>query len=256
MSEKPSYYAILTAEVRYAKNLTNLQKLLYAEITALSEKDGFCWASNEYFAKLYDKHNTYISQTLSNMNKKGYIDIFVDIKSGNKRKIYIGGIYKNLKTSLEKPKDPSLEKPKDNTTSINTKTNKRSQSSRSEISYQPITEKNPGCPQTKWRNKKRAEIGKQPTYSQNTLLEDIRYFKDEAMRLHGISFETLSAPSGKMLKGFKNVSKYAELKEIVDWWLKIGGEYADYTPDAFISESTINKYEAKNNKKPKIYDDV
>ncbi len=45
----PNYYAIVPAPVRYAKDLSEFQKLLYAKITALSQKDGFCYASNNYF---------------------------------------------------------------------------------------------------------------------------------------------------------------------------------------------------------------
>ena len=50
---KPSYYAIIPAEVRYS-NLKPNAKLLYGEITALSSKEGYCFATNNYFAKLYN----------------------------------------------------------------------------------------------------------------------------------------------------------------------------------------------------------
>lgn len=118
----------------------------------------------------------------------------------------------------------------------------------SELSYSPVSQPKPGCPQTHWKNKKRVATGKKPTFAANDLLGKIRYFKELAMEIHGQDFSTLNQPSGKMLKGFKSVSKYADLKEIINWWFEGGGEYADYTPDAFISESTVNKFKAKSKK--------
>lgn len=54
LEERPSYYTVIPARVRYNKNISIGAKLLYGEITALCEKHGFCWASNEYFSNLYD----------------------------------------------------------------------------------------------------------------------------------------------------------------------------------------------------------
>ena len=54
MEEKPNYYAIIPAEVRYDKQLKPNEKLLYGEITSLATKTGECWASNNYFADLYE----------------------------------------------------------------------------------------------------------------------------------------------------------------------------------------------------------
>lgn len=54
MSEQPSYYSIITANVRYDNRLTDSEKLLFAEITSLSNKYGYCTATNSYFARLYE----------------------------------------------------------------------------------------------------------------------------------------------------------------------------------------------------------
>lgn len=90
--ETPNYYAVIPAEIRYSKELSMFQKLLYAEITALTQKDGYCWASNKYFAELYDVSERYISQSINSLKEKGFLQIFVDKEAGNKRKIYIGKI--------------------------------------------------------------------------------------------------------------------------------------------------------------------
>jgi hypothetical protein len=37
--ETPNFYAIIPADIRYSKELSMFQKLLYAEITALTQKD-------------------------------------------------------------------------------------------------------------------------------------------------------------------------------------------------------------------------
>ena len=53
MKTTPSYFAVIPANVRYDSRLSANEKLLYGEITALANKDGYCWASNAYFAELY-----------------------------------------------------------------------------------------------------------------------------------------------------------------------------------------------------------
>jgi hypothetical protein len=70
MKEKPSYYAVIPADIRYAEDLSELQKLLYGEVTALCNKEGFCWASNSYFANLYGKSPRWIRNTINDMAKK------------------------------------------------------------------------------------------------------------------------------------------------------------------------------------------
>ncbi|HDA7284410.1 TPA: helix-turn-helix domain-containing protein [Staphylococcus aureus] len=90
MTDQPSYYSIITANVRYDNRLTDSEKLLFAEITSLSNKYGYCTASNGYFATLYSVVKETISRRISNLNKFGYLKIEI-IKDGNEvkqRKMY------------------------------------------------------------------------------------------------------------------------------------------------------------------------
>lgn len=73
----PSYMAYLPAKVRYDPELRPNAKLLYAEITALADAKGYCWASNAYFSKLFDMVPKSISRLISLLGEKGYIMIEV-----------------------------------------------------------------------------------------------------------------------------------------------------------------------------------
>ncbi|MBX5322547.1 DnaD domain protein [Staphylococcus caprae] len=90
MSEQPSYYSIITANVRYDNRLTDSEKLLFAEITSLSNKYGYCTASNNYFATLYQVVKETISRRISKLQSLGYLKVEL-VKQGNEvkqRKIY------------------------------------------------------------------------------------------------------------------------------------------------------------------------
>ncbi len=89
MSEQTNYYAIIPADVRYCKDLTPSAKLLYGEITALANKEGFCWASNSYFGELYGVDARTIQRWLLNLKKCGFIYIENEPKDGSTlRKIF------------------------------------------------------------------------------------------------------------------------------------------------------------------------
>lgn len=116
--ENPAYYAVIPANVRYSK-IPSSAKLLYGELTALAQKQGFCFASNAYFAELYGVEPTTVSGWLRSLYESGFIKVQVDKKAGNKRRIYIADPLREIQnTSSEKSEDPSSEKSEDNNTSI------------------------------------------------------------------------------------------------------------------------------------------
>lgn len=123
------YYSIIPAHVRYDKDLTPNAKLLYAEITSLCNEYGYCWATNDYFAQLYNVSTTSISKWISSLVQNGYITTQIEYKEGTKQilKRYIrivnDPIQEKLNTSLTKVKDPIEEKLKDNNKNIILNTN-------------------------------------------------------------------------------------------------------------------------------------
>lgn len=82
--EKPNYYSIIPANIRYDKELMANAKLLYGEITALCNDKGICWAGNEYFAELYSVSKETISRWISQLCKKGYINTKIFYKKDSK----------------------------------------------------------------------------------------------------------------------------------------------------------------------------
>jgi len=104
---KPNYYAIISAEVRYS-DITPNAKLLYAEITAFCNMNGECFASNRYFAELYNKSKVTISKWIKELVENGFIETSYTYKEGSKEidKRYItilkGGVKENLTTPIKK----------------------------------------------------------------------------------------------------------------------------------------------------------
>lgn len=96
-----SYYAIIPAGVRYDKSICANAKLLYGEITALCNQEGYCWASNLYFAKLYEVSNKSVSIWINSLINGGYLTVEIDIKNGNKRKLFISDLWKKASIPME-----------------------------------------------------------------------------------------------------------------------------------------------------------
>lgn len=118
MAEAPSYYAIIPANVRYDQNLPGKAILLYGEITALCNQKGYCWASDDYFAKLYGVTKMTVQNWLKSLERENYISREVTYKKDTKEiehrliRIEMTPTKKNLGT-------PTQKNFRDNTTSIN-----------------------------------------------------------------------------------------------------------------------------------------
>jgi len=122
--------------VRYDKDLINGAKLLYGEITALCNQEGYCWAGNSYFAELYSVTNRTISNWINTLESKGYITRKVirdEEGKVDKRLIYLStgrnlheGIEENFMPPRKNLHEGIEENFRSNITSINTTSNNTS----------------------------------------------------------------------------------------------------------------------------------
>ena len=99
MKDNKNYYTIIPSVVRYDKRLKPLSKLIYGEITALTNDKGYSWANNNYFAEIYSVSKDTISRAIRQLEEYNYIKCIYDKSKQNneKRKIYL-----NKKLSIAK----------------------------------------------------------------------------------------------------------------------------------------------------------
>ena len=124
MKEYPNYYSVTPATVRYDKRLKPNEKLLFGEITALSNIKGYCYSTNKYFSNLYSKDVATISRWINHLKELGYLKIEM-IKEGKQikeRHLFpvTDPIDKKINTPIDKKVMRGIdEKVKENNTSIN-----------------------------------------------------------------------------------------------------------------------------------------
>ena len=134
-NKEPSYYSILPAPVRYDNRLTPNAKILYAEITSLTNKLGFCYANNKYFQTLYEVSKQTINNWLKQLEQYNYIERHIYREKGSKEILnrYITIFEKPIQINLNRPIQDIL---KDN--SLNSK-NKFKEKSKKNSRGMPIT---------------------------------------------------------------------------------------------------------------------
>lgn len=90
---RPGYWAVIPAAVRYDDRIPASAKVLYAEMSALAERDGYCWAGNDYFARVFQLTEKSVRRQLAALAEAGYIRI-EELRGNHNvvedRKIYIG----------------------------------------------------------------------------------------------------------------------------------------------------------------------
>lgn len=224
MTDKPSYYSILTADVRYDEKLNASEKLLFSEITALSNKHGYCTAGNGYFSKLYNVSDRSVTRWIRHLKELGYLK-YVPIYKKDSKEVAERRLYPltNSKDPLDKnvyggrqkcprPLDKNVE---DNITSINNiNTNNKENSNKDNFDYKKFIEWFNKLADKNFRNTEtnrkliRARLNE--GYTKEDIAKVVRFkvnqWKDNTKMNKYLRFTTLFAPT--------NFSNY--LQEVED----------------------------------------
>ena len=75
---KFGYIGYIPANVRYDKNLSPRDKLIFCEITATLDENGVCTKNNIHFSKVFDVAKNTISASITNLRKHGYIHVQIE----------------------------------------------------------------------------------------------------------------------------------------------------------------------------------
>lgn len=81
---------MIPAQVRYAADIPAGAKLLYGEISSLTDARGYCFASNKYFAELYGVGIRTVQRYLDALKNAGLIRITDGEGGTDQRKIFAG----------------------------------------------------------------------------------------------------------------------------------------------------------------------
>ena len=132
--ENVGYYSVIPATILYNKELEANEKLLYAIITSLACKEGYCFATNKYLAEKLGVNPKTISSWISDLQKRKFIIVEL-IRNENKqiiqRKIYINDVpypFNNGYQHQSKNGQAIHQKVADNSIKNNIKTNKKTYS--------------------------------------------------------------------------------------------------------------------------------
>lgn len=253
LEQQPGYYSILTASVRYDKDLNANEKILFSEITALSNKYGYCTASNKYFSNLFQADERSIRRWVSNLKQHGYIKINLITKDKEiiARRIYpmSGGGDRNVRGYGQKCPEGGDRNVLYNNTSNNNTSNNNILSGK-----EPDTTPEPEEKENSEFTKKTSDSKKSKTTSKT---EDIPY--DRVIKYlnakAGTNYRATNKATQRLIKArFNEGMTTKDFKKVIDNkcndWLK-DPKMCEYLRPATLFGS---KFESYLNQKPKRLD--
>ena len=101
----PGFWAVIPAKVRYDEQLPPNAKLLYAEISSMIGPEGYCWATNDYFCRVFGFSDRTVRDLLTALKEAGYIRI--EERRGQHKVLSYRRIYAGLNPLQGEPPPPS-----------------------------------------------------------------------------------------------------------------------------------------------------
>ena len=148
--QRCNYWAVIPGHVLYDKDLPPAARLLYGEISVLTNKEGFCYAGNAYFAEELAVSERTVERWIKALHAKGYIRI--ETARGPRNTVLSRRIYAGMNPMADVP--PSSDKNVE-TDSVPTKMSVSSDKNvETNNDYITNTEKPPKAPQKGGRRAK------------------------------------------------------------------------------------------------------
>ena len=108
MSDKKLDFIVVPNKILHCKKLTQGAKLLMGVIIKLCSSKGYCWASNDYLAEIFDVNRMTISRWVKSLKNNGFIKCKIYENYENYRrnirisKSLLSNIQKSLSLDIQK----------------------------------------------------------------------------------------------------------------------------------------------------------
>lgn len=97
--KKGSYGAFMPGSVMYDSGLCDGERMLYLLVASLANREGYCYASNEYLARERSISSRTVQRSLATLIVRGHLIGVVDKAAGNKRRIYLPDAVRMIKVT-------------------------------------------------------------------------------------------------------------------------------------------------------------
>lgn len=94
-------FIIIPDAIKKSKEISSTSKLIYGDILSLSAKHGYCYANNEYFAKIYNISTRAVSKIIGQLLEFSIIDIKNNVCEFSKARQIVPMIFVDTEQKFE-----------------------------------------------------------------------------------------------------------------------------------------------------------